>query len=256
LAGILFIISAPSGSGKSTLVNQLRAFAADIEFSISYTTRAPRGSEEDGVEYHFTTRENFQNMVAAKEFLEWAEVFGNYYGTACHSLDDAQAHGKDLFLDIDVQGAAQVCEAKPDPVSIFVMPPDPEVLERRLRSRSRAEGSVSEETIQRRLAQARNEINNYRQYRYVLINDVLERAVEELAAIVSAERWKQDARGPRANTSQLTDQHFPEYASAETSRAIQIADQCLLRNAEERLKPVLQSFGLAVDVTSKAAVHV
>jgi guanylate kinase len=116
-------------------VNQLRSLASDVEFSISYTTRAPRGSEQDGREYHFTSRERFQQMVAAGEFLEWAEVFGNLYGTACHSLDDAEARGKDLLLDIDVQGARQVRAAKPDAVSIFVMPPNPEVLATRLRNR-------------------------------------------------------------------------------------------------------------------------
>jgi guanylate kinase len=243
LAGILFIISAPSGSGKSTLVNRLRSFASDIEFSISYTTRAPRGSEQDGQEYHFTTRERFQQMVAAGEFLEWAEVFGNFYGTARHSLDDAQARGKDLFLDIDVQGAAQVREAKPESVSIFVLPPDPETLEIRLRSRSRTEGGLSEETIQRRLAQARNEIQQYRQYKYVLINDVLERAVEELAAIVAAERYR--------NAPEHADR-FTEYAKSEASRALEVASGCLQSNAKERLRPVLFSFGLL----NTAAVHV
>ena len=108
MAGILFIISAPSGSGKSTLVNQLRSLVDNLEFSVSYTTRAPRGSEEEGREYHFTTREEFERMVRADEFLEYAEVFGNYYGTARRSLNDARAHGKDLLLDIDVQGASQV----------------------------------------------------------------------------------------------------------------------------------------------------
>jgi len=110
MAGLLFIISAPSGSGKSTLVTQLRTLVEGLDFSISYTTRAPRGSEEDGREYHFTSRENFQRMVAADEFLEWAEVFGNYYGTARSALEHARSQGKDLLLDIDVQGAMQVIE--------------------------------------------------------------------------------------------------------------------------------------------------
>ena len=125
MAGILFIISAPSGSGKSTLVNALNPLATDLEFSISYTTRAPRGAEQDGNEYHFTTREHFQQMVSGGDFLEWAEVFGNYYGTARHTLEDAEARGKDLLLDIDVQGADQVRNAMPDAVSIFVLPPQP-----------------------------------------------------------------------------------------------------------------------------------
>src|SRR5499427_4181555 len=114
MAGILFIISAPSGSGKSTLVSQLRSMVEGLEFSISYTTRAPRGSEEDGREYHFTSREAFERMIAAGDFLEWAEVFGNYYGTAVSALKHAREAGKDLLLDIDVQGAAQVMNKMPE----------------------------------------------------------------------------------------------------------------------------------------------
>src|SRR5229473_705624 len=108
MAGILFIISAPSGSGKSTLVTQLRTLVEGLDFSVSYTTRMPRGSEENGREYHFTTRERFETMIAAGEFLEWAEVFGNYYGTARSALSAAREQGRDLLLDIDVQGALQI----------------------------------------------------------------------------------------------------------------------------------------------------
>ena len=144
MAGILFIISAPSGSGKSTLVNQLRSLVTDLEFSVSYTTRPPRGSEQQGREYHYVSRSRFEEMIRQGEFLEWAPVFGNYYGTAFRSLTDAQSAGKDLLLDIDVQGAAQVREREPDAVSIFVLPPNPQVLATRLRNRSRAEGSRKE----------------------------------------------------------------------------------------------------------------
>src|SRR5580704_16838553 len=136
MAGILFIISAPSGSGKSTLVNQLRSLVEGLDFSISYTTRAPRGSEEDGREYHFTTRKEFERMVVARDFLEWAEVFGNYYGTAVSALSHAKVVGKDLLVDIDVQCASQVMKKLPQAVSIFVLPPSPEILEMRLRRRS------------------------------------------------------------------------------------------------------------------------
>src|SRR5215469_6826986 len=136
MAGILFIISAPSGSGKSTLVSQLRSMVEGLEFSISYTTRAPRGSEENGREYHFTSREEFERMIAAGEFLEWADVFGNYYGTALAALDHAREAGRDLLLDIDVQGAEQVMKKMPEAVSIFILPPSPKVLEMRLRNRS------------------------------------------------------------------------------------------------------------------------
>jgi guanylate kinase len=228
LAGILFIISAPSGSGKSTLVNHLRSLVTDIDFSVSYTTRAPRRTEQPGREYHYTSRSNFEEMVRRGEFLEWASVFGNYYGTACRSLTDARAAGKDLLLDIDVQGAGQVQEKIPDAVSIFVLPPNPEELAARLRNRSIEEGSLDEEEIARRLAKARGEIEAYRQYRYILVNDKLDYAVESLKAIVIAERARRHGA--------------PE--DPETARMMQLADKCRQANATDRLEPVLASFGL------------
>ena len=188
MAGILFIISAPSGSGKSTLVNQLRTLVEGLDFSVSYTTRAPRGSEEDGREYHFTTRPDFERMIAAGEFLEWAEVFGNYYGTARSALAHAARLGRDLLLDIDVQGAKQVIERNSEAVSIFVLPPSPDVLEKRLRNRSVAEHVTSESVIARRLAQAQNELKQIWDYRYALVNDVLDQAVAELRSVVLWER--------------------------------------------------------------------
>jgi guanylate kinase len=192
MAGILFIISAPSGSGKSTLVSQLRTLVEGLDFSISYTTRASRGSEEDGREYHFITREEFERMIAAGAFLEWAEVFGNYYGTAVSALQHAKDVGKDLLLDIDVQGAVQVMRKLPEAVSIFILPPSPQVLEMRLRSRSEAEHVTSEDVIQKRLAEARNELKLMRDYKYALVNDVLDQAVIELRAIVLCERGVRD----------------------------------------------------------------
>jgi guanylate kinase len=192
MAGILFIISAPSGSGKSTLVSQLRTLVEGLDFSISYTTRAPRGSEEDGREYHFITRQEFERMIATGAFLEWAEVFGNYYGTAVSALQHAKDVGKDLLLDIDVQGAVQVMEKLPEAVSIFIIPPSPQVLEMRLRSRSEAEHVTSEDVIQKRLAEARNELKLMRDYKYALVNDVLDQAVIELRAIVLCERGVRD----------------------------------------------------------------
>jgi guanylate kinase len=171
MAGILFIISAPSGSGKSTLVAQVRSLVEGLEFSISYTTRAPRGSELDGREYYFISRERFERMIAAGEFLEWAEVFGNYYGTARTALDHARAAGKDLLLDIDVQGAKQVMRRVGGTVSIFILPPSPRVLEMRLRNRSEAEHMTSEEVIERRL-----------------LNDMLDQATAEMRAIMLFER--------------------------------------------------------------------
>jgi guanylate kinase len=184
LAGLLFIISAPSGSGKSTLESQLRSLVSGLDFSVSYTTRAARGSEEDGREYHFTTREEFERMIESGEFLEWAQVFGNYYGTAAASLRQAKANGRDLLLDIDVQGGMQVMEKLPEAVSIFILPPSPEVLEKRLRNRSKAENMTAEEVIERRLQEARAELERLGKYKYALVNDVLDNAVAELRAIV------------------------------------------------------------------------
>jgi guanylate kinase len=197
MAGILFIISAPSGSGKSTLVSQLRTLVEGLDFSISYTTRPPRGSEEDGREYHFITRQEFERMIAAGDFLEWAQVFGNYYGTAVSALDHAKQAGKDLLLDIDVQGAVQVMKKLPEAVSIFIMPPSPQILDMRLRHRTVAEeaashAAISEAVIQQRLAEARHELKQMRNYKYALVNDVLEQAVMELRAIVLCERGIRD----------------------------------------------------------------
>jgi guanylate kinase len=192
MAGILFIISAPSGSGKSTLVSQVRSLVEGLEFSVSYTTRAPRGSETDGREYHFTTRETFERMIAAGEFLEWAEVFGNYYGTGFAALEKARAAGRDLLLDIDVQGAVQVMRTMPEAVSIFILPPSPQVLEMRLRNRSEAEHMTSEDVIERRLTQARKELEQLWDYKYALVNDVLDKATGEMRAIVLYERGTRD----------------------------------------------------------------
>jgi guanylate kinase len=189
MAGILFIISAPSGSGKSTLVNEVRRLVEGLEFSVSYTTRAPRGSEEDGREYHFTTKENFERMIAADEFLEYATVFGdNYYGTAVSALVQAREHGHDLLLDIDVQGALQVMKKVPKAISIFILPPSPQVLEMRLRNRSQAEGMTQESVIEKRLSQARNELLKIGDYKYALVNDQLEVAATEMRSIVLYER--------------------------------------------------------------------
>ncbi|MDE3199839.1 MAG: guanylate kinase [Acidobacteriota bacterium] len=228
MAGILFIISAPSGSGKSTLVTELRKQVTGVEFSISWTTRAPRGSEENGREYHFTTREEFERKIQAGEFLEHAEVFGNYYGTARQSLDDARKQGYDLLLDIDVQGAAQVRESMPEAVSIFVLPPTPKVLRTRLRNRSRAEGVVNEAELYRRLSEASKEIENYRQYGYILVNDILDRAVAQLEAIVLSERYYRNG----------------EAIAVRSSRVLEVAGACRLENTRERLKPVLEAFGI------------
>src|SRR6266481_8509642 len=189
---IVYIVSAPSGSGKSTLVNELFKMVRNLDFSISYTTRPPRGSEQNGKEYFFVTKEQFEAMIEAEEFLEYANVFGYYYGTAKRFLRDAEARGNDLLLDIDVQGAQQVKKCIPDAASIFILPPDREKLEWRLRNR----GLDSEDVIRRRLDTARREIENYSKYEYILVNEKLERATDELKAVVLAERLVRSGAKP------------------------------------------------------------
>src|ERR1039458_408485 len=186
---IVYIVSAPSGSGKSTLVNELFKMVGHLDFSISYTTRPPFGSERNGKEYFFVSREEFEAMIAADEFLEHAEVFGNYYGTARRFLREAENRSNDLLLDIDVQGASKIKEKIPEAVSIFILPPDRDKLEWRLRTR----GLDSEEVIRRRLDTARREIENYSKYDYILVNNVVEQSADELKDIVLAERLKKKA---------------------------------------------------------------
>jgi guanylate kinase len=180
----VFIISAPSGSGKSTLVARLLASVPGLMFSVSYTSRPLRGHEVDGQDYRFVSRGEFEAMIVRGEFLEWAEVFGNYYGTHRGILEKARAEGKDLVLDIDVQGARQLMCQIPEAVTVFILAPSRQILEVRLRAR----GEDREEVIERRLREAAEEIRKYDQYDYVLINRELAESDEVLSAIVYAER--------------------------------------------------------------------
>jgi len=190
----VFIISAPSGSGKSTLVNRLMAADRNLIFSVSYTTRQPRGTEVDGQQYHFISRAEFEARIANDEFLEHAEVFGNYYGTHCGILEQGRKEGKDVVLDIDVQGARQLKQKIPDAVSIFILAPSRDELAKRLRARS----EDAEDVIQRRLAGAAREILDYRRYDYVLVNDDVDLASARLQAIVNAERRGEDSPDVKA----------------------------------------------------------
>ena len=182
------IISAPSGSGKSTLVAELMRIVPRLRFSVSYTTRYPRGQERDGEDYFFISREEFEERARRGEFLEHAEVFGNYYGTHISELDRAADEGYDLVLDIDVQGARQLKERIPAGVSIFILAPSRQILEERLRARSQD----SEAVILRRLHDAAGEIRNYSLYDYVLVNREVAASVETLVAIVKATRSRRD----------------------------------------------------------------
>ena len=219
---LVYIVSAPSGSGKSTLTNELLKLVPNLVFSISYTTRDARGSEQNGKQYHFISTQEFDRMVREEEFLEHANVHGNCYGTARQFLRDAGKSGQDLLLDIDVQGAAQIKKNLTDAISIFVLPPDRKTLEWRLRKRS----EDAEEVIYRRLVAASREIENYDKYDYILINDDLEESIDSLEAIVLSERLT------RSKAS----------LSAEEQKIVQLADRHRLANVRDRVGPILGSF--------------
>jgi guanylate kinase len=186
--GILFIVSAPSGTGKTTLVERLVGLMPGVEISRSYTCRAARAGEADGVDYHFVSREQFDEMRTAGQFLEWAEIYGDLYGTAAGPTEQHLAGGTDLMLVIDVQGARKVRSRGVAATTVFVLPPSFEDLERRLRGRSKD----SEAQIRRRLQVAREEVHAYQEYDYLVINDDLDGAVARLRAIVAAERARRD----------------------------------------------------------------
>jgi guanylate kinase len=182
--GLLFIVSAPSGTGKTTLVERLVHELPNLHMSRSYTSRVPRQGERNGIDYNFITRERFEVMAQEGEFLEWADVFGNYYGTCAADTEACLARGEDVVLVIDVKGARQVRSRGIETVGIFVLPPSAAILEQRLRGRSKD----SEEQILRRLTVARGEVAEYVQYEYVVVNDEVDAAVDRLRAIVLAER--------------------------------------------------------------------
>jgi guanylate kinase len=220
---LVYIISAPSGSGKSTLTNELLKLVPNLDFSISYTTRALRGSERDGKQYYFVSLDVFNRMIQAGEFLEYANVHGNCYGTSRQFLRDAGRNGHDLLLDIDVQGAAQIKRNLTDAISIFVLPPNREKLEWRLRNR----GEDPEPVIERRLIAASREIAEYDKYDYVLVNDMLEESCEKLRAIVLSERFRR----------------FDRPLSEQERKTIDLAESCRLANVRDRVQPILSSFG-------------
>jgi guanylate kinase len=182
--GLLFIVSAPSGAGKTTLVERLVETTPHLRMSRSYTSRAARQGEADGVDYNFVLRDHFEAMIAAGEFLEWAEVFGNLYGTCAADTERMLAAGDDVVLVIDVQGARKVRSLGLAATTIFVMPPSAEVLEQRLRGRSKD----SEAAIQRRLVVARQEVAAFTEYDFIVVNDHIDAAVERLRHVVLAER--------------------------------------------------------------------
>jgi guanylate kinase len=189
-SGLVFIISAPSGAGKTTLIRKVMEELLGLQFSVSYTTRPPRAGEQDGKDYHFVSTAHFMKMVERDDFLEWAEVVGNYYGTERPDLENLVLEGKDLILDIDIQGARKVLQEMGDAVAVFILPPSPEALRERLVRR----GLDLPEVIQRRLTNAKREIEEAHRYRYVILNERLEESAEILRAIILAERCQKEQR--------------------------------------------------------------
>jgi guanylate kinase len=224
---LVFIISAPSGSGKSTLVTAIKQLVDRLEFSVSYTTRPPRGSEENGREYYYTSRDVFERMIRKGEFLEHADVFGNYYGTAKKFLDDAIVRGNDLLLDIDVQGATQLQASLPEAISIFILPPNKQELEKRLRRRSSAERMTDEAVIKRRLETATREIEKYSEYGYILVNDQLGDSIDALKAIILTERLRAAGRKP---------------SRGDEEKLFELAESRKLEIVKPTLGPILESF--------------
>lgn len=188
--GTLVVVSGFSGAGKGTVLAQVLARRPDLYVSVSFTTRAPRQGEQDGVNYHFVTREEFQTRIGRGEFLEYAEYVGNYYGTSMTVIREKLERGIDVILEIEIQGAAKVREKMPEAVSLFLVPPSFEELSRRLHSR----GTDSEETIRQRLETARREVREIVNYDYIVVNDTVDRAVEEILAILTAEGCRKERR--------------------------------------------------------------
>ena len=195
-SGRIFVVSGPSGSGKSTLIREVRQKVPDLGYSISHTSRPPRGKEKNGVEYHFVSRENFQRMIDSGEFVEWAEVYQDLYGTSVASLRSQITAGRDVIMDIDVQGARNIKDHFKDAILIYVLPPSMDVLEKRLRERR----TDDEKTIRTRLTKAGMEIKNCVSYDYLVFNDQLDQAVEELKSILIAERCRKSVRLAKAQT--------------------------------------------------------
>lgn len=184
--GILFVLSAPSGGGKSTILREILKADPSLEYSVSVTTRAPRGDEQDGREYHFRSAEEFKRLQAGDSFIEWAVVHGNYYGTLRGEVDQRLGMGADVILDIDVQGSLKLKKERPDTVLVFVLPPSIATLEKRLRSR----GLDDDRAVRTRLDNARHEIKYANLYDYVLVNERLEETIEGIQRVIEAERQR------------------------------------------------------------------
>lgn len=207
--GTIFVVSSPSGGGKGTLIRRVLEVVDNLSYSVSYTTRGPRSNEVNGREYFFVDRQTFEEMIAAGEFLEWACVHGNYYGTSKRQIVEQTAAGTDMILEVDVQGAASVRQLLMDSISVFILPPSAEVLRQRLCAR----GTDTPEALELRLRNAPDELRQYSSFDYVIINDEIDRAVNQLASIIYAER----ARCLRRET--MVERVIKEFATLKTEQS-------------------------------------
>lgn len=195
--GLLVVVSSPSGGGKGTLIDRVLRTVPNVSYSVSFTTRAPRPNEEDGREYFFIDRATFEKMIERGEFLEWADVYGQLYGTSCQQVERERAAGHDIILEIDVQGAESIRRKIPDAVSIFILPPSFELLRERLLAR----GTDSADALEKRLRGAPSEVEQYKYFQYVILNDDINRASQQLAAVIYAERARRERQEIKARTA-------------------------------------------------------
>jgi guanylate kinase len=203
MSGNLFVFSAPSGAGKSTIIKALKERIEGLGYSISHTSRKPRGSENDGIDYHFLKKETFRSMIDAGAFVEWAQVYDDLYGTSFSSLDEQTASGLDVLLDLDTQGAKNIKKHFKNSVLIYVLPPSLDVLEKRLMAR----GTDDETVIKSRMKKTSNEIKQCVWYDYIIVNDDLEKAIKEAQAIILSVRFRTDQQAPIVK--EMFDVSFP-----------------------------------------------
>lgn len=194
VSGFIFVVSGPSGAGKSTIIRHVRGTVSALAYSMSHTSRKPRGAEVNGVDYHFVSKETFTRMIEKGEFVEWAEVYADHYGTSVSSLEGPTSQGLDVIMDVDVRGAANIKARFKDSLLVYVLPPSVEELARRLRNR----GTDSEEAVRARLDRAAGEIRNCLWYDYLIFNEELTRAVEEMRALIIGERCRRSRQLPKA----------------------------------------------------------
>jgi guanylate kinase len=194
VAGSIFVVSGPSGVGKSTLIKHVRESVSMLGYSVSHTSRKPRGVEVDGVDYHFVGRNTFADMIEKGEFVEWAEVYSDYYGTSVSGIEGPTSQGLDILMDVDAQGARNIKSRFERSVLIYILPPSMEELEKRLKTR----GTEDEEAVRRRLGKALKEMKNCLWYDYLIFNDELTRAVEDVRSVISAERCRRSRQLPKA----------------------------------------------------------